>query len=81
MVVSRSGNTCESWQHVETEHEGKKHMQKERKNPSTKCAGKGERERERERERRREEDVRSLNEALSRKSYTDRHINTIKRNK
>jgi hypothetical protein len=23
IVVSRSGNTCESWQHVETEHEGK----------------------------------------------------------
>ena len=53
-VVSRSGNTCESWQHVETEHEGKKHMQKERKNPGTKCAGKREREREREREKERE---------------------------
>ena len=51
MVVSRSGNTCESWQHVETEHEGKKQMQKEIKNPGTKCAGKREREREKERER------------------------------
>jgi hypothetical protein len=62
---------------------GKKQMQKEIKNPGTKCAGKRERERERkrERERRGEEDVRSLNEALSRTSYTGRHINTSKRNK
>jgi hypothetical protein len=47
-----------------------KTKQKERKNPGTKCARKRERERKK---RRGEEHVGNLNEALSQKSYTDRH--------
>ena len=46
---------------------------KRRERTQAQSALERERERERERNRRGEEDVRNLNEALSQKSYTDRH--------